>query len=115
MVGQPGAVSPSDYGYRFDQIMLSTKRPNNGRPESSRDMEIDPTGTFLAIITYGGFHKAAERLHVSQPAISRRVRALEASLGAELFTRGRARPELSPAGALPCRQGAASACGGAFA
>ena len=61
-------------------------------------MEIDQIETFLAIITYGGFHKAAERLHVSQPAISGRVRALEASLGAELFTRGRARPELSPAG-----------------
>jgi DNA-binding transcriptional LysR family regulator len=61
-------------------------------------MEIDQIETFLAIVTYGGFHKAAEALHVSQPAISGRVRALEASLGAELFTRGRARPELSPAG-----------------
>src|SRR5579863_3120542 len=61
-------------------------------------MEIDQIETFLAIVTYGGFHKAAEALHVSQPAISGRVRALEASLGAELFTRGRARPELSAAG-----------------
>ncbi len=61
-------------------------------------MEIDQIETFLAIVTYGGFHKAAEALHVSQPAISGRVRALEASLGAKLFTRGRSRPELSPAG-----------------
>jgi DNA-binding transcriptional LysR family regulator len=61
-------------------------------------VEIDQIETFLAIVTYGGFHKAAEALHVSQPAISGRVRALEQSLGAELFTRGRARPELSPAG-----------------
>jgi DNA-binding transcriptional LysR family regulator len=61
-------------------------------------MEIDQIETFLAIVTYGGFHKAAEALHVSQPAISGRMRALEASLGAELFTRGRTRPELSPAG-----------------
>jgi DNA-binding transcriptional LysR family regulator len=61
-------------------------------------MEIDQIETFLAIVTYGGFHKAAEALHVSQPAISGRVRALEASLGAELFVRGRARPQLSPAG-----------------
>jgi DNA-binding transcriptional LysR family regulator len=49
-------------------------------------------------VTYGGFHKAAAALHVSQPAISGRVRALEASLGAELFARGRARSSLSPAG-----------------
>lgn len=61
-------------------------------------MEIDQIETFLAILTYGGFHKAAEALHVSQPAISGRVRALEESLGAVLFTRGRTRPELSPAG-----------------
>jgi DNA-binding transcriptional LysR family regulator len=61
-------------------------------------MQIDQLETFLAIVTYGGFHKAAEALHVSQPAISGRVRALEASLGAELFARGRARSSLSPAG-----------------
>jgi DNA-binding transcriptional LysR family regulator len=61
-------------------------------------MEIDQIETFLAIVTYGGFHKAAEALRVSQPAVSGRVRALEASLGAELFTRGRAHPSLSPAG-----------------
>ena len=61
-------------------------------------MEIDQIETFLAIVTYGGFHKAAEALHVSQPAVSGRVRALETSLGVELFTRDRARPLLSPAG-----------------
>src|ERR1700691_5590351 len=61
-------------------------------------MELDQIEAFLAIVTYGGFHKAAEALHVSQPAISGRVRPLEASRGAELFTRGRARSLLSPAG-----------------
>jgi DNA-binding transcriptional LysR family regulator len=61
-------------------------------------MQIDQIETFLAIVTYGGFHKAAEALHVSQPAISGRIRALERSVGAELFTRGRTRPLLSPAG-----------------
>jgi DNA-binding transcriptional LysR family regulator len=61
-------------------------------------MEIDQIETFLAIVTYGGFHKAAEALRISQPAVSGRVRALEASCGTELFTRGRAHPALSPAG-----------------
>jgi DNA-binding transcriptional LysR family regulator len=61
-------------------------------------MELDQIEAFLAIVTYGGFHKAAEALHVSQPAISGRVRALENSLGAQLFIRGRTRPQLSPAG-----------------
>lgn len=61
-------------------------------------MEIDQIETFLAVVTYGGFHRAAEALHVSQPAVSGRIRALESSLGVVLFTRGRATPSLSPAG-----------------
>jgi DNA-binding transcriptional LysR family regulator len=61
-------------------------------------MEIDQVETFLAVVMYGGFHRAAEALHVSQPAVSGRIRALEESLGATLFTRDRANPSLSPAG-----------------
>ena len=61
-------------------------------------MEIDQVETFLAVVTYGGFHRAAEVLHVSQPAVSGRIRALEESLGATLFTRGHVNPTLSPAG-----------------
>ncbi len=61
-------------------------------------MEIDQLETFLAVVTYGGFHKAAEVLHVSQPAVSGRIKALEASLGVALFARGRTQPTLSPAG-----------------
>jgi len=61
-------------------------------------MEIDQVETFLAVATYGGFHRAAEALRVSQPAVSARIRALEESLGVTLFTRGPAHLSLSPAG-----------------
>ncbi len=61
-------------------------------------MEIDEVKTFLAVLTYGGFHRAAEALNVSQPAISARIRALEASVGASLFARGRGGLSLTPAG-----------------
>lgn len=61
-------------------------------------MEIDQVETFLAVATYGGFHRAAEALRVSQPAVSARIRALEDSLGVTLFTRGPAALSLSPAG-----------------
>ncbi len=61
-------------------------------------MEIDQMETFLAVVAYGGFHRAAEALRVSQPAVSARIRALEDSLGVTLFTRGRASLSLSPAG-----------------
>ena len=39
---------------------------------------------FLAVIDLGGFHKAADNLALSQPALSRRIQGLEASLGAPL-------------------------------
>ena len=48
-------------------------------------MEIDQIETFLAVVTYGGFHRAAVALRVSQPAVSARVRALEDSLGVDPF------------------------------
>jgi DNA-binding transcriptional LysR family regulator len=61
-------------------------------------MEIDQVETFLAVTTYGGFHRAAKFLNVSQPTVSARIKALEHSLGAALFTRGTAHLSLSPAG-----------------
>ena len=61
-------------------------------------MEVDQAKTFLAVVTYGGFHKAAEALRVSQPAVSGRIRALEESLGVTLFTRTRSNLSLTPAG-----------------
>lgn len=61
-------------------------------------MEFDQVETFLAVVTYGGFHRAAEALHVSQPAISARIRALEDSLGVKLFIRIHANLTLSTAG-----------------
>jgi DNA-binding transcriptional LysR family regulator len=61
-------------------------------------MEIDQIETFLAVVTYGGFHRAAAALRVSQPAVSARVRALEDSLGVKLFSRVHGGLSVSPAG-----------------
>ncbi|QUQ66126.1 LysR family transcriptional regulator [Kutzneria sp. CA-103260] len=43
----------------------------------------------LAVVEHGGFTAAADRVGMSQPAVSRSVSALEAELGAPLLTRGR--------------------------
>jgi DNA-binding transcriptional LysR family regulator len=61
-------------------------------------MEIDQIETFLAVGTYGGFHRAAAALRISQPAVSARIRALEHSLGVKLFTRAGSSLAVSPAG-----------------
>jgi len=61
-------------------------------------MEIDQVETFLAVATFGGFHRAAEALRISQPAVSARIRALEDSLGVKLFARSRGGLTVSDAG-----------------
>lgn len=43
--------------------------------------------TFLAVAEDGAFNAAARRLHMSPPAVTRLVSALEARLGVQLFTR----------------------------
>lgn len=43
--------------------------------------------TLLAIARLGTFHAAAERLGTTQPAISARIREMEAQLGIEIFRR----------------------------
>lgn len=53
---------------------------------------------FLAIAEEGGFSRAAERRHVTQPALSRRIRALEEWLGTPLFERSTHTLTLTPAG-----------------
>jgi DNA-binding transcriptional LysR family regulator len=61
-------------------------------------MEVDELRTFLAIAETGGFSRAGQRLHRSQPAISRRLRQLEEELGAPLFERIRGEVQLTDVG-----------------
>jgi|SRR6516162_6527465 len=61
-------------------------------------MNIDEIRTFVAIAQLGGFSRAADRLHRSQPAISRRIGLIEQELGAPLFERAHGGAGLSEAG-----------------
>jgi DNA-binding transcriptional LysR family regulator len=53
---------------------------------------------FLAIAEEGGFSRAAKRRHVTQPALSRRIRSLEEWLGTPLFERSTHTITLTPSG-----------------
>lgn len=61
-------------------------------------MDIDLARTFLEIIRSGSFIATAERLHITQTAVTARVRSLETQLGCRLFVRNRAGARLTSDG-----------------
>src|SRR5947207_1145831 len=50
-------------------------------------MQLNEVEAFVTINRVGGFTRAALILHITQPAISRRIELLEGELGAPLFER----------------------------
>ena len=66
-------------------------------------MELDQVEAFVTIVRKGGFTRAAAALHLSQPAVSRRVRLLEDAVGAPLFERIRSGAVLTAPAARFCR------------
>lgn len=63
-------------------------------------MDIRQLRYFLEIAEQGSLTKAAERLHVAQPALSLHVKNMEEQLGTELLIRGRAGVRPTEAGDL---------------
>lgn len=61
-------------------------------------MDIALLKTFLEVAATGSFVSAAERLFVTQSAVSQRIHRLEDSLGKAMFTRSKAGAELTSAG-----------------
>jgi len=61
-------------------------------------MELYQLRSFVAVAGLGQLTRAAERLHLSQPAVSAQIKALEDELAAALFERGAAGMTLTPAG-----------------
>ncbi len=55
---------------------------------------------FLAVAEELSFTKAAEKMYVSQTAVTQQIRALEEQMGVQLFSRTKKRVELTPAGEL---------------
>lgn len=63
-------------------------------------MDTQYLATFIAVAESGSFSRAAERLHLTQPAVSKRIALLEQRLGSRLFDRIGKQVVLSHAGQI---------------
>jgi DNA-binding transcriptional LysR family regulator len=63
-------------------------------------MDIRRLQHVVALAEEANFRRAAERVHLSQPAFSRSIQAAEAELGLKLFDRGTVEATCTPSGAF---------------
>ena len=69
---------------------------HGGRPP--RTPQLDELRAFCAAVDLGGIGRAAQRLHLSQPAVSKRLKALEELVGTALLVRSAHGVTMTPAG-----------------
>lgn len=68
------------------------------------DIDLKKLNHVVTIARTGSFSRAAEMLHITQPALSRSIAAVEAHFGIKIFERSRSGSVLTPVGQLAVQQ-----------
>ena len=63
-------------------------------------LETEELASFVVLAEQLHFGRASARLHISQPALSKRIRSLEEKIGGPLLARNRRGVALTPAGSM---------------
>lgn len=70
----------------------------NHAPEAGDEVELKHLTSFVAVASQLSFVRAANQLHISQPALSGQIQKLEEELGVQLFERNRRVVKLTEVG-----------------
>ncbi len=90
------SLSPSKTSFGVGDTLKTS--PPVRRKERAMDLDLRKVRYFVAVAELLHFARAAERLHIAQPVLSRQIRALEKDLDATLFVRDSHGVTLTPAG-----------------
>src|SRR6188474_3015056 len=86
-VGQPASSSRIRSGPNFSENTAAFDRLVPSPFLGLNSLNLELLRTFLAVLDAGGMRRAAAALHLTQPAISARIRELEERFEAPLFER----------------------------
>jgi DNA-binding transcriptional LysR family regulator len=79
-------------------MSLTSWLPYNSRMEYTKLPDLNGWATLCAVVEKGGVTEAARHLHIGQPAVTKRLRALDACYGIALMERVGGRLRLTAAG-----------------